>query len=324
MSRRNPLEAYHFYFSTHPSLIHGKRIGWTRYGMSAEQVKRLGIAAAKHDYPKACDFAVAKIKKGLRANPLRRGSSRATISGNIRKLIHEGRPQKQAIAIALRTAGVARRNPTNWEQLFAQEMARQRAAGTAAPKPTGYASVATMPNPGKIGNRIVARHMIMTQGRDKSLREAIDKQLMYSPGSRERKNWAEIARILAGKTNPPRRKGKRKVRRSKISVSQAAARLMQWRWHHNPGGSDLVPWIVETTEMRGFSHGKPNIRGKSHTAKALAAWVLRYNQSFTSGGVNSHASKAFGYEPYAFKAKLINQRNGRVAATYSAPKFQVL
>jgi len=167
-----------------------------------------------------------------------------------------------------------RRNPDVWARVAAQ-VARQKAAGTGGPKPTGYSSTAAMPN--------------------------------------------------------PRRKGKRKVRRSRISVSQAAARMMQWRWHHNPGGSDLVPWIVETTEMRGFSHGKPNIRteksafrGKSHTAKALAAWVLRYNQSFTSGGVNSHASKAFGYEPYAFKAKLINQRNGRVAATYSAPKFQVL
>jgi hypothetical protein len=76
-----------------------------------------------------------------RANPLRRGHSRATISANIRRLVHEGRPQKQAVAIALRTAGVARSNP--------------------------------------------------------------------------------------GK----KRGGKR---RSKISVSQAAARLMQWRWHHNP------------------------------------------------------------------------------------------
>jgi hypothetical protein len=37
-------------------------------------------------------------------NPLRRGWSRSTISANIRKLVREGRPQKQAIAIALRTA----------------------------------------------------------------------------------------------------------------------------------------------------------------------------------------------------------------------------
>ena len=41
--------------------------------------------------------------------PLRNGSSRATISYNIRKLRREGRPQKQAVAIALSNA---RRHPT--------------------------------------------------------------------------------------------------------------------------------------------------------------------------------------------------------------------
>ena len=315
--------------------------------MSAEQVKRLGIAAAKNDYPKACDFAVAKIKKGLRANPLRRGSSRATISGNIRKLIHEGRPQKQAIAIALRTAGVARRNPDVWARVAA-EVARQKAAGTGGPKSTGYSSTAAMPNP-PYRYLAGAKTVSPTSGLTYKVRFDTDWQEWQVAAFKDGKfqegpthhasdkqeaidTLAEFAKggDMPSKMNP-RRKGKRKVRRSKISVSQAAARMMQWRWHHNPGGSDLVPWIVETTEMRGFSHGKPNIRteksafrGKSHTAKALAAWVLRYNQSFTSGGVNSHASKAFGYEPYAFKAKLINQRNGRVAATYSAPKFQVL
>lgn len=37
-------------------------------------------------------------------NPLHRGWSRSTISANIRELMHAGKPQKQAIAIALRTA----------------------------------------------------------------------------------------------------------------------------------------------------------------------------------------------------------------------------
>jgi hypothetical protein len=41
--------------------------------------------------------------------PLRRGSSPKTISKNIKTEMRHGRPQKQAIAIALRKAGKARK-----------------------------------------------------------------------------------------------------------------------------------------------------------------------------------------------------------------------
>ena len=41
--------------------------------------------------------------------PLKRGSSRKTISANIRTEMRAGRPQRQAIAIAMRVAGKARR-----------------------------------------------------------------------------------------------------------------------------------------------------------------------------------------------------------------------
>lgn len=40
--------------------------------------------------------------------PLKKGSSKKTISQNIRTEIHAGKPQDQAIAIAMRKAGKAR------------------------------------------------------------------------------------------------------------------------------------------------------------------------------------------------------------------------
>jgi hypothetical protein len=314
---RNPgtLKSYEFSFLKSPRMRRSSRITWRRFGADMEQALRLGKAAAKNDYPEACSFLI------MAANPRRRRNPDVFASG-----------------------------------AFAAELARQRAASAGKPKPPQWASTGTMPNPKRKGKRNPP-YRYLAGAKTTSPTSGIVYKVRYDTGYQEWQvaafkdgKFAEgptvysndkqdaldtLAAFAKGADLPskmnPRRKGKRKVRRSRISVSEAAARMMQWRWHHNPSGRDLVPWIVVTTEMRGFSHGKPNIRteksafrGKSHTAKALAAWVLRYNQSFTSGGVNSRASKAFGYEPYAFKAKLINQRNGRVAATYDTPKFQVL
>jgi hypothetical protein len=41
--------------------------------------------------------------------PLKKGKSKKTVSKNISTLMHEGRPQKQAIAIAMSEAGMAKK-----------------------------------------------------------------------------------------------------------------------------------------------------------------------------------------------------------------------
>ena len=40
--------------------------------------------------------------------PLKKGSSKMIVSSNISELVHSGRPQQQAIAIALKEAGLSR------------------------------------------------------------------------------------------------------------------------------------------------------------------------------------------------------------------------
>lgn len=69
----------------------------------------------------------------MRTNPLRGGSSRSTVSHNIRELRHGGYPQKQAVAISLENARrhpsrERKGNPAHHDQL--EEMAREEARAT--------------------------------------------------------------------------------------------------------------------------------------------------------------------------------------------------
>ena len=41
--------------------------------------------------------------------PLRKGKSKKAISANISELMHSGRPQKQSIAIAMKTASMSKK-----------------------------------------------------------------------------------------------------------------------------------------------------------------------------------------------------------------------
>lgn len=57
--------------------------------------------------------------------PLEKGSSDKTVSKNIKELMDTGRPQKQAVAIALRQAGKSNKSPSGGSRKF--KMTKEKA-----------------------------------------------------------------------------------------------------------------------------------------------------------------------------------------------------
>ena len=62
--------------------------------------------------------------------PLRKGKSQAILSANIRQLVHEGYPVKQAAAIAYKTAGLSNRKD--------RKMAKRKRKSAASPTATRW------------------------------------------------------------------------------------------------------------------------------------------------------------------------------------------
>jgi hypothetical protein len=150
-----------------------------------------------------------------RANPLHRGHSRATIAANIRELMRSGRPQRQAIAIAFRAAGLAR-NPKRMPVSVGTAAARvAQWRWHHNPIPKGYQSragrrIARDLENGESALRALAVGMIVArQAGDHVAQEAIELAQMeitraHSESEASRVAWG-VARALGGEPRKRRR-----------------------------------------------------------------------------------------------------------------------
>ena len=71
----------------------------------ADEVNSTSYVGVSSDRPQHTSALLITVQENS-AMPLKKGKSKTVISGNIRELRHSGRPQKQAVAIAMRTAKV--------------------------------------------------------------------------------------------------------------------------------------------------------------------------------------------------------------------------
>ena len=73
--------------------------------------------------------------------------------------------------------------------------------------------------------------------------------------------------------------------------------------------------------IMGWNVGGLNGYGKP-TAKNLAEWMKKYNDSYKFGGVNYHCSERAGVIIHAYKARIVRQSTGEVISEWQMEDFE--